>query len=381
MPARTRSRSNQGPAGVLIYNGVPGDPATQTIFSEVTKDVTSKKPYGDKPLSILKTTASGGIISGGGKGKNQPFFENYPLLSTQSTKSAGLQLVSDNDSINRVLAQSGPLTPKVHLPLAIFEMKDLPRMLKHAGDLLHGIKNNPSGLSPDKEAASAVLAYQFGWAPLIQDIGRMIDFGDTVRKRQRDIMKANSKGGLRRKVMLAEDSKTASGDQILWSSYAVKLQPKFTVTESAKKWATLRWTVRDQKQIGRVPTWNEAFRASYGLNRGHIPIQIWKGLPWTWAIDWFADISNVLTANYNSIYYQPSMINIMTFRESTTVWEPYVNEKPYGTITLSGGTVTETSKNRVQKAPNTNVRIKLPFMDNFKLSILGSFAILRIRGR
>jgi hypothetical protein len=106
--------------------------------------------------------------------------------------------------VNRVLATTGPLTPRVNLPLALFELKDVPQMLRHAGNLLHGLRS-PSRLNKVKEAAAANLAYKFGWAPIIDDLGKLFDFSAAVRRKQRELKQANSSNGLRRRINLYAD--------------------------------------------------------------------------------------------------------------------------------------------------------------------------------
>lgn len=387
MASRTRTMYGPDRVGMFrvrnrFYNAGCGRgqdcPITVVGSCKTTEDTVNSKPYPDSPFDSWEWKVEGCTASGR---NSVGSYENKPLLSVllqRPTVSAPFGSASDT---NRVLAQSGPLTPRVHLPLFVYEMKDIPMMLRHAGNLLHGLRR-PSGLSPDKEAAAATLAYQFGWAPLMQDLGRMLDFADQTRKRQRQLEKAHSEKGLRRKITLGEETTRQTRTEVLHSSEAFWVESNVHITKTHKDWATVRWIVRDQGQIGRKPTFNEAFRSAYGLNRGHIPIQVWKALPWSWAIDWFGDISNILTANYNSIYYKPKGLNFMRTITVTEEYEPSINFNGGGhPQTFTGGVRTCVRKQRKQAPASTSFRIKLPFLDNFKLSILGSMTILRIRGR
>jgi hypothetical protein len=259
----------------------------------------------------------------------------------------------------------------------IYELKDIPDMLKHAGDLLHKIAVRPRGLNPIKEGAAATLAYQFGWAPLMQDLRKMVDFADVVKKRQHILKTAHTKRGVRRRVNLdTVDSNTVTTETIM-STYGITIDARRIEHSKVKRWATLRWTVRDQSQIGYEPTFTDAFRTALGLNAGHVPIEIWKALPWSWAIDWFADISNILQANYNMIYYKPSNVCYMISQDRyytivpTGIWAPY----------CSIGYAELHSRFRSVNAPNTSISLRLPFLDSFKLSIVGSMAVLGLTGR
>ena len=192
MPARTRYRQSDIQTGVITY----ASGANPLYSSRVGKDETCKDIIGDMfntdgtikdhPFDMLTITARGHRTTGvRGSGNSAAYFDQ----KINSFPSAGSEIIispSEKDQLRvRLLASTGPLTPKVNLPLFIFELKDIPMMLKHAGDLLHKIKT-PSRLSLDKEAAAATLAYQFGWAPLIQDLSKLINFSELVQNASRN---------------------------------------------------------------------------------------------------------------------------------------------------------------------------------------------------
>lgn len=355
----------------------PGFSSGNFYTTERCIDVVGNRK-GDNPLSITKDTIEGG-------GFRDQYGQSY-IFNMPGLRHGVVNNEPDFSTYNnRIISQTGPLTPKLYLPVSVFELRDIPAMLKHAGDLLHKLTHLhrvPTGklkLDPLAEGASATLAYQFGWAPLIQDIGRLCDFADVVRKRQYTLLRAHSSRGVKRKITLLDDSpESVPGGKSLISTYSGLVYSRFTVLNTHKRWATIRWTVRDQSQIGKVPTFNEAFRISYGLNKGYIPIEIWKALPWSWAIDWFADISNVLQANHNMIYYKPSNMCRMSHYKTTYTWEPAKSKD--GKVVFDGGKVISESKQRsVVAYPSPSLSLKLPFLDSFKLSILGSMSILRIK--
>lgn len=293
----------------------------------------------------------------------------FPARLPEVTVSAGLR----GQFFVRLLASTGPLTPKVNLPLFIFELKDIPLMLKHAGDLLHKIRE-PSRLSPAKEAAAANLAYQFGWAPLVGDILKLLDFEKHVMRRQIELSKANSRRGLKRRMPFLDvpPSLTSRDDDVLLSSVAGNIRGSVTKTSSTRAWATVRWKVKSGQSYGKLATHNEAFRSALGLNLGMIPITVWKALPWSWMIDWFADISNTLQANYNMIYYNASSACFMEQR-TQQVW---TSGGTNSIGSLSPGYWRRDVKIRTPLSTSTSVNtLRVPFLDTFKLSILSSLTI------
>lgn len=250
-------------------------------------------------------------------------------------------------------------------------------MLKHAGDLLNKIRNLPSGLDPVAGAAAANLAYKFGWEPLISDLSKLLNFSDLTRKRQQQLKKAASHKGARTKVSWGPD-KTTSPDGA-WIDIGNSAYPVAGLrVHTTETWATCRWHLKSGQDIGYEPSFQEGFRTALGLNPGHVPISVWKALPWSWMIDWFTDISNVMQANYNILYYTPSKLCRMDRSVTTRTHQAY---SPWPDFSVTEGEAIGTVLRRKVLTPTPQVTLKLPFMDNFKLSILGSLAILKLKGR
>jgi hypothetical protein len=369
--SRTRSFSGFPEKGWRIIGGVMTLTSRDNSFGSCDDVIGDFGGY--HSLSIFRQDVSGSIYrSYLGPGGSQDW--EYPLPFTATTKYSGAPTASSY--VNRVLAQTGPLTATVNLPVALFELKDLPRMLKHAGDLLHKIGSR-SGLNPAKEGAAATLAYQFGWGPLIQDIGRMMNLVDMIDKRQRMLQQAHSTKGIRRKINLDNLTSTHSGGELRSSTYGRFINQDYEGTKNVRTWGTVRWVTRDPSLFGKKPSFKEAFNTALGLNPGYIPISVWKAMPWSWAIDWFAGISDLINAYHNMVYYRPSRICIM--RTWTNTWT-------YPHCFDAGGEVSQGSKIAVWKErtihnPSLVPRIRFPFLDPYKLSILGSFAILAITGK
>lgn len=280
-------------------------------------------------------------------------------------------------STARILSASGPATAKVNTITNLLEIRDIPQMLKHAGDLLHKLVTRPSGLSPIREAASATLAYQFGWAPLAQDLSRMLDFADLVAARQRELETLYSGKGLRKKIPLGKYPSSASGNQPLYTAGALYIAPDWNYRAEHKLWATVHWHLRNLDSVGNKPTWRDAWRSVYGFSGNQIPVQIWKALPWSWAIDWFAGISDLLIALQNMVLFKPSRINLMCETSGVLTWVPYTTTPP-GSF---GGSVYEhiyryREQRSIGSLATTNLRI--PYLDTFKLSVLGSLLVLRL---
>lgn len=359
IPSRT-GYWDHGGGNIVRYNLAPK--------IKTTKDVIGNRG-GQNPFTSSARTEENGLRITSFDGK-----ADFPVSPPNG---AWYSAPAESTYVSRIMASTGPLTPKMYLPNSIFELKDIPMMLRHAGDLLHKIRLDRAfrhGLDPLKEAASATLATQFGWRPLIEDMGKMLAFAEVVERQQKILRGAHSTRGIRRRITLVKDTQTLEGTQLVHSTWGLFMSPRFKDTNTIDRWATMRWTVRDQTQIGTTPSFGEAFKVAYGLNKGYIPINVWKSLPWSWAIDWFADISNKLAASHNMVYYKPSQICIMTTRVVDRKYYPLT----VGQYTFSGGNAKSVWKERTIHPPVNTLSLRLPYLDNFKLSILGSFSILKL---
>lgn len=347
-------------------------------YRETCDDIVGNRT-GVNPLSIHRVTVEGGTVDRNSANRQ---LVNYPIPLTASDPALP-PMPDTSDLATRLAGQTGPLTPRVNVPLALYELKDIPRMLKFLGDVKHKLAR-PQELrntSFSKLGAEATLQTQFGWLPLMQDLSRLMDFSETVNRRQRELQKTNERGGNKRRVNF-DDSQNeyTEPNALIFSKWGVA-RTDLHHSETIRSWGSMAWTLREGQSFGTEATYIEAFRAALGLNPSHIPLTVWKALPWTWMIDWFTNMSNVISANTNSVFYKPSNICIMVERTHKVSWgDVSFGGKDPGTV--SGGNVTHTHKSRdVHPATYFLPSMRLPFMDSFKLSVLGSLAIMRYHRR
>lgn len=285
--------------------------------------------------------------------------------------------VASSISTARIIAQSGPLTPRVYLPVDLFELRDLPGMLKHAGDVLHKLTTAPLKLASGREIASSTLAYLFGWQPLIEDIGRLLNFGISVDRRQRELKRLNAGRGIRRKLKMGKYPSGGTAVYPLYTGYGLNISPRYRWNLEHEAWATIHWKLKDPDQLGRIPSWLDTWRTVYGLQAGQIPVNVWKALPWTWMIDWFADISNLLNAYGNMVSYTPSRINLMVHTIGDFEWESYESSP----VRIFGGASAhyEWKYREVRSLGSlATTLLRVPLLDTFRLSVLGSLAVLKL---
>lgn len=377
---RIRSRSLGSQTGVVSIGGDGWEisfPSTRSGF-EQCHDVVGGWPHANN-LHIHKSEPSGSLVS---FNRVMPGYYHKAQLVPSGLNWGDAPPYSGevpNNLVLSLLSRSGPLTPKVYLGTFAYELKDIPDMLKHAGDLLFKFRNPHRVSNPIKEAAAANLAYNFGWKPLIEDLIKLSKFAELVEKRRQQLAAAQSGKGLRRRVNLGTYSTDSTQNLTLWND-AYYLRPPVRLQQSLEIWGTARWKCNNLSGISGPPSFSDAWNSVLGLNLGHMPISIWKALPWSWMFDWCYNLSDVLQRNYNMLYYTPENVCIMRHFTSTASHP----EWPEGdTPILTAGRVVNHWKMREVIPPHsyTEASLKLPFLDSFKLSILGSLTIVKLSRR
>lgn len=363
-------------------------------------DATSPKPLPpavrpDQPLTIVHRSISGGTFN---CDYNYPSYSSRlvdrPMWLVEGTRSGPYSNPPSKvepDMVARCLSK-GPTTPSLDIGQFLGELHELPKMIRHAGDLLLKIKR-PSGLNPVDELASANLAYKFGWAPFLSDLKGMFDIVDMIAKRYHTLYNAHTHRGVKIRTRLLKDSYTeeslsngtfGSGT----SGSSLRGYADIHAKISNEIWGTVRWRVRDVSRIGEPPTFGDALVSAIGLDgpsQGFVTL--WRLAPWSWMIDWFGDVANRLQALQNMIDYEPLSINIMETRRSEVTtsnyrWNPDFYSQ--GKLSYQPLAVDTVIKSRTQYDPSSLSQyfIRMPILDPYKLSVLMSLGILGLkRGR
>lgn len=183
-----------------------------------------------------------------------------------------------------------PTKPMISLGVAIAELRELPRLLYVNLRTLKGINDY-------------FLALTYGWGPLWGDIKKMLNVYQRVSDRI-DFLIANTGKPVRRTGRLSSTTDSA----LLWEEGGLRMRN--TAPDLGKPSLSSAW-----RQSSR---WNKTqniwFSAKYVFwlddvrwpnTRAHIgaglvglritPADVWDALPWTWLIDWFANVGDVLS--------------------------------------------------------------------------------------
>jgi hypothetical protein len=182
-----------------------------------------------------------------------------------------------------------PAKPMVQIGVLLYELRELPRLLyTYVGEL--------------KNIADYFLAVQYGWTPILNDVLRMVKVYQKVSQRI-DFLIANSGKPVRRKGRLSSTSDSA----LLWEETGLRMRN--TAPDLGKPSLTDSWRQSSRYTITRERWFSAEFlfwiddirlpntRAHIGAGLVGLritPADVWDALPWTWLIDWFANVGDVL---------------------------------------------------------------------------------------
>lgn len=307
-------------------------------------------------------------------------FENCPSTWHESTpiSHVDLGLPSAAADATKAMARTNPNRPAVDMPVLYAELRELPSLIRSSGRTL--LDDLPGGNPlPGFNPASNNLAWQFGWAPLISDLGKLLDFQNVVRRKAVEFQKLYEKGGLRKRIYLGSYCKTGYAPNVTIQSVYVVLRCNITRQTIGERWAVVRW-----RPIAPIVKWDpKSHRATRKIQRllsdrsvvlglGAGLSTIWESIPWTWLIDWFINVGDVLHANRGGVPLYMSRCSVMTHQ--TTRYDL----TRIDSIPISGGggnAVYETKDRSIHHSPSLSASI--PFLSGRQLGILASLAVLR----
>lgn len=275
------------------------------------------------------------------------------------------------------LARSNPSRATLSVPNFIFELRDLPGMLRDIGKLktLRGRRQLLS--RPVKSSANFLLSYQMGWKPLISDLRKLLDFQSHVDKKMRELDQLYNKGGLQRRVRSPQWTQVISSSEAdlpLESVISSAIRARRDRITQVERWATVRWYPADRPSLAysNRDLAKLARKLAFGYRLS--TKQLWDAIPWTWLIGWFSNVDDFIQAHDNGVPLIHSVPCVMTHSRTNWSWART------DTLTeVKGGNsfVTYETKSRVISSGTLSASI--PFLGARQLSILGALAIQRFK--
>nr|UJQ84890.1 MAG: putative maturation protein [Leviviridae sp.] len=283
-----------------------------------------------------------------------------------------------DDCYSKLLADTNPARVDLSIPVFISELRELPRLVYIGGRSIIG------------GVANANLAYQMGWKPLISDLRKMLDWVGNVDKRLSELKRLTSVAGLKRKstIELYTEDFTSGTENIWGDPYHFPYNNNFidmglvecayTDRVFSHVWGTVRWIPAEgydppQADLARL---EEAKQIVAGVHPSQAISTVWEALPWTWLMDWFANLGDFIEATNNTLARPMGSVCLMQktlfIRHSEVVEYPsWVN------IDLTPLQSRVSQKVRYVTSGDPEVVIKSPVLTDRQWSILASLLIQR----
>jgi len=269
-----------------------------------------------------------------------------------------------------VAARTNPSRAHVQVPVIFSELREIPGLVRRFGN------------DAFKNIGDANLRVQFGIKPMLSDLRRLANFQAVVEKRLRELESLRKNGGLRRRVTLSHDIAVDTPTvELLQSSPHSIYGSRSRVTER-DVWGSARWKPNaiisglDPDEIAALVR-----RTLLGLTVSQITQNLWDALPWSWLIDWFANIGDLLAGMNNSIGHLAGDVCIMTHTRTTSTTRCFA----YGSNSVAqvkwlqrNHVVEKGVKERKLASPSFSASV--PILTGRQLSILGSLVATRRRG-
>lgn len=371
MPLRERSRQRTVTGTFTAHSsGVPAS-QTKTVGHHWIRDLTG--PGDCTQLDIEHRELHGGLVNGSNYWGVWKDFPPDGLSNVGIWTHNGIATPSNGAYAAKLVSRTIPDRPSVDLPVSIAEIRELPGLVRDTGRLrwsalVKYLSRNPATRFLTK-AAKLNLMFQFGVMPLISDAQKLMIFQKYVDQRLEEIKRLKQRG-VRRTVELDNFSNHWQGNLVLQSSYA-------TVGMTISKVTTLK--VRGHVRYAPVvsyDSWTDnemralALRAVSGMDINSSTA--WELIPWSWLIDWFSSMGDLLAGTRNIIPVTRTACCIM--RETRTETRT-LNKWASTGLTVEDLSCDCTWKVRSPASPSLSAH--MPAFTGKQMSILGSLSVLK----
>lgn len=377
--SRIRSRSYSVPTGsAKWYNNTLGDAPSYFSVSEVCSDVVGNW-NGVNPFSLTRTSTLLWTLQGKARADGLSWtYNGYCRAGSPGPHTAALtQEPTDNQALSEALARTNPNRSVIDLPIFLFELREIPQLLRHFSEL--GFKKFKD--RPLREIGSNYLTWEYGIKPFTADLVRMMDFTNHTEKRLRELRNLQSgKGGLGRKWTVWRDKAPFAP----WTTFASALYSEGNMVSAIwhterEKWVSTRWvpttdlsTMTDDELRAR------ANRIVFGLDLSFATL--WEAMPWSWLIDWFSNVGDIMSQTRNTIPVKHDGSCVMRRTRTRLTSVTPVSGPGLGHFRANAGPYSvRTELLRTPMFFGPMPEFNLPFLNGRQLSILSAIVVTRGR--
>ncbi len=323
----------------------------------------------------------------------------------------GFNIAELNQFAWEILGKTNPSVPLVSVPTMLFELKDLPDLIrKCGGNLLQRTFSRTRNSAvkgwmrrigenikqvlrdaqwPDdnpvkylKHVADANLSWRWGLAPLISDLRKLVGFARETQRRMNELRNLRDGKTIRKRCSLGTFKIVKPREHKYLHSGGYGLEGWSQRTYTAKVWGSAEWKLLPDAVIPAkddAELENFASRLALGYTTHEAAAILWEITPWSWLADWFGNVGDMIAATNNAVPCTWGRICVM--RSSVGTNHVRVDESaPNSTwATLTGSwRLEQIRKERIPVYPVIPFPLPhLPVLNAGKWSILASLAILR----
>jgi hypothetical protein len=218
-----------------------------------------------------------------------------------------------------------PTRPSMNLANALYELKDVPEMLKQANQhIIQRVRRAWAKKSQNRNMSHTsewYLALQFGWLPLLGDIRDLCKTQREGQGRLAQLIRDEGKPVKRRRTMpnpfgevpwnginhwtWSDDrpNSTYMSPTMVTQAY---LGPGRTATEFESWVETQTWFEGQFRYLlppgPRDVLWKARMWGKIlGLDVLSSPSMVYKAVPWSWLVDWFTNVGDMIEVNESGI--------------------------------------------------------------------------------
>ena len=364
-------------------------------------------------IPVVKNTIGGTYTILGVLPNSQGSQPSMPTPPTFATASAPLSA-----AYATAYKRARPGNPVASMGQFLIELRDLPRLpfrnafLRPGKGLVGGripfrnkfypVQDVPRILQRQllnyRNLGSEYLNVVFGWKPFVSDLQKMYNLWQTIDARMAQLIRENGKY-IRRKATLEDVETDVHTGTVYPFPYVNVLgaPPNYmtgttaynvTTRTKTKVWfsGSFRYYIPDVSSS----LWNARARAAL-FGALPTPELLWEVLPWSWLIDWFSNVGDVISnASTNAVdnltlRYSFIMKHVSTEVEATSfVYHPAstapLDKWPQVQNTFVSKKLEETKLRRGGGNP-FGLDVTLPSLSTYQLGILAALGLSRSRVR
>lgn len=368
MAPRTRTRSVTQAKGTWKRFGVTNGGGTYVQSRETCSDQTG--PGDNAPFDVDRITIGGGIIDSEQYiSENHSYFEDYLCDYCENHSNFAHPsfsgALSNTAAATIAAARTNPSRPYVDVPVNVFELADITRLLQIRGKSLLGT------------AGRANLAYNFGIAPLVGDLVKLLRFQDQVERRIKEIDKLVGMTGLRRTVSVETYNADATAVHTV-QSQGLLLDKTFNRSSTLTIKAHCRWLPQPDVSMKWLRTSKAqralAMKAVLGLKLDFSTA--WELVPFSWLADWGSTIGDYLKAKRNIIPAQ--LIGVTVMRHTRSSWRTSGSSHTTGNgHKYHFDAVNVVKERKLRQTASVAPVAQFPFLSGKQLGIVASLAVAR----